>query len=55
MPMSGYGRKIWAAEIERAQALVAKANAHPGDDQGEDYRIDLDPEDFLLLVNGHWD
>lgn len=55
MPMSAEGRRIWKENIDHAEKLVAFANAHPGDDLGDAYHIEIDPEDFLDLINGKWD
>lgn len=54
MALSERGKTIWAKELSKARALVDEATKRPGD-EFPDYKIELDPEDFLDLCNGKWD
>lgn len=50
MALSENGKKLWQKEIALAHRLIE--NMPPVPD--EEYKIELDPEDFLDLINGKW-
>ena len=54
MALSERGKIVWFKELTKARKLIDEANARRGEDI-PDYKIELDPEDFLDLCNGKWD
>lgn len=54
MTLSAQGMEIWQKEIKQAEDLLEQAHKDPTADI-PNYRIELDPEDFLDLINGKWD
>jgi hypothetical protein len=46
-------QRVWRNEIAEAERLVQKFEKNTTDDGGE-YIVQLDPEDFLDLCAGKW-
>lgn len=55
MTLSARGRIVWFKELAKARKLIEEAKSKPPGEEIDDYKIELNPEDFLDLCKGKWD